>query len=98
MTPEQGDSEAAEALLAFLKAISVVISALDGPMKSVASSQSFLKSLDEVLAETPNLPGGAEIYDKVQVLREMLGQFVGKSRDIEELFREVGDIFGDGNN
>ena len=96
MTDRQDDRAAAEALLAFLKAIGAVISALDGPMDFVASSEWFLKSLDEVLSETPELPGGAEIYDKIQVFQEMLGGYVYKSKDMEELFRDVDEIFDDG--
>ena len=76
--------------------LAVVIVGLDNErLRSVVSSRWFLATLDQILAETPDLPGGDELIEPLLLLREILGKYVGKSGDIESLARRVNEIFGE---
>ena len=95
MTGDKRDAEAAKALVAFLKALGVVILTFDNPRLGGPSAASFLWGLDQILGELATLPGGPEICGQVQILREMLGNYVDRARELEALRKAVDEIFRD---
>ena len=90
MTTDGRDNEA---LVAFLKAVGLAIFAIDDPRQGQPSSEKFCSTLDMALAELPTLPGGAALHSRALVLREMLGRYVNRTRDIGAVQDAVNEIF-----
>ena len=90
------NERALDALVAFIKALAIPIMALDNPGMGEWSSRKFLYILDEVIGELSTLPEGQELIKHVEILRESLDNFLGKSKDIERLARMVNEVYDHG--
>lgn len=100
MPDHERDAAAAEDLVAFLKAVAVIIATLDDPNRVGLSAHGFMKRLN-LLVDDPELPG--ETATRLRTLCDLLGKYVSKAvdvgtvaRQIEEAFRETLDDDGAG--
>ena len=76
-----------EALIAFLKALSMSVVLLDKLKPKPVGADSFLLILDKFLEEVRDLPelGGPPVYERAMVLRQLLGENVEKARTLAEI-------------
>lgn len=96
MAEGSGDTEAAKALVAFLKAVGVTIAGLDTFAPNRIGTDDFLAVLDELLGEAPSLLEGAEAQKHVMTLRAMLGENVAGARETDDAMQALKADFDEG--
>ena len=85
--PDSDEQLAYRAMSTFFGAIACTIVGLDDLPQEHRTTATFIRCLDELLADLPNLPKGSEICSRVDVLRQNLELDIDKARVNRELLK-----------